>query len=134
MTSQKQRGRTSHFIKLMKGKLCELVKCLSTDALGLLYKIIPYFHYETFRLTDTPNESDLTKVKHLSHAKLAKLLGKKEVTIEKYMNELSAKGVILSTKSKNSINYYVHPDVLWSSKNPNTDSADSLRNMFNAHS
>lgn len=133
---KRKRGRGNKiapFIKLMKTKLGEIVKHLSPEALGILYKIIPYFHYTTFAISSTPNEPDDEKIKNLSCAGLARLLDLDRATVAKYIDELSANGIILSTKSKKSIIYYVHPDVLWSCANPNTDSADALRRMFTAH-
>lgn len=138
-TRSKQKGKKALFVKLMKDELDKNVQRLSNDALGLLYKIIPFFHYKNFMLTTTPNEIDLDKVKGLSLAGLAKLLNHDEDTIDKHMNELNDNGIVIYTKSKKSHVCYVNPDVLWSDTEPNTDEADKLRadflrEMFNAHS
>ncbi|MFJ7664149.1 hypothetical protein ACIQXW_17480 [Lysinibacillus sp. NPDC097162] len=137
-TRGKQKGKKAHFVKLMKDELDKNIRRLSNEALGLLYKIIPFFHYKNFMLTTTPNETDLDKVKALSLAGLAKLLNHDEDTIDKYMNELNDNGVVLYTKTKKSHVCYVHPDVLWSDTESNTDKADELRadflrEMFKAH-
>ncbi|MFP5111598.1 hypothetical protein ACSU64_04340 [Bacillaceae bacterium C204] len=42
---------------------------------GLLYAILPYFHYKTFLLCTNPNEEDDKALDPMSESELAELLG-----------------------------------------------------------
>lgn len=119
-----------HFTKLFKHKTKELIKDLSLHDSGILYKMLPYFHYQSFYLSDNPNEDlreDVTKswdenvknqtyklASHLSQSKWAILLGCGRTSLNKCFNILENLEIIMKQKvGNNKATFIIHPDVMY---------------------
>lgn len=120
------------FTKIYIGKLSDVCKDLEINEVGLLYKVLPYFHYSEFYLCSNPNEQQPEKLQHLDRNGLAEAVGHDVATVSHLVAKLSAKKVMLSTKSGNSVRYLVHPDLLGRQK-IESEWARSVRKLFEQH-
>lgn len=123
---------SEHFIKIYVGKLSEVCEGLELNEVGLLYKVLPYFHYSEFYLCSNPNEPQPEKLQHLDRNGLAQAIGHDAATISQLISKLSAKKIILSTKSGHSVRYLVHPD-LFGRQRIESEWARSVRKLFEQH-
>lgn len=120
------------FTKLYQVKLSDIAANLPLNDLGILYKVMPYFHYSEFYLVDNPNEEDVTQLRHLNREELAEAIGHEPETVSRLLSKLRGKRAILTTKSGNSIRYLCHPDLLYRLKQE-TEWSRSVRKMFEQH-
>lgn len=120
------------FTKIYVGKLSEVCEDLEINEVGLLYKVLPYFHYSEFYLCSNPNEQQPEKLQHLDRQGLAEAVGHDVSTVSHLIAKLSAKKVMLSTKSGNSVRYLVHPDLLGRQR-IESEWARSVRKLFEQH-
>ena len=120
------------FTKLYQVKLSEVANGLALADLGILYKVLPYFHYSEFYLVSNPNEEDVTQLQHLNREELAEAIGHEPETVSRLLSKLRGKRAILTTKSGNSIRYLCHPDLLYRLKQE-TEWSRSVRKMFEQH-
>lgn len=123
----------ARFTKLYQYYANEITQELGLNEVGLLYKILPYFHYRTFYLCANPDEGDETLIDHLTREKLAESIGHEPDTVTRLVNRLQANGVIMSTKSMNSVNYIVHPDVMYRQDSVDVEYTEAVRKMFAQH-
>lgn len=121
------------FTKLYQYHTNEITRDLDLNEIGLLYKILPYFHYRTFYLCANPDEPDEFAIEHLTREQLAELIGHEPETVSRLVAKLSGKGVILSTKALNSVNYIVHPDVMYRQESEEPEYTEVVRKMFAQH-
>lgn len=121
------------FTKLYQYHTNELTKDLDLNEIGLLYKILPYFHYKTFYLCANPDEQDDLALDHLTRDRLSELIGHEPETVTRLVSRLQSKGVLMSTSSRNSVNYIVHPDVMYRQESEDTEYASAVRKMFAQH-
>lgn len=124
-----QDRKNAKFVKLYKSKAKELLEGLSLVESGLVYKMIPFFHYETFILCANPNEPSPQLYEELSQTDLAELIRYDVEELRKLINRLRTKGVILQTESSYIKSHYVHPDLFYR-MDRETDHARQLRAMF----
>lgn len=101
------------FTKLYQVRTKELISDLSLNQAGLLYKILPYFHFQTYYLCDNPDEPDPDVICHLSREKLAENIGHDVATVTNYMKALQDKGIIMQCRSMKTETYLVNPDVMF---------------------
>lgn len=120
------------FIKVYTSKLSEVCEDLEINEVGLLYKVLPYFHFSEFYLCSNPNELEPENIHHLDRQALADAVGHDVATISSLVTKLSAKKVMLSTKSGNSVRYLVHPELLGRQR-IETEWARSVRKLFDQH-
>jgi len=119
-----------HFTKLFKHKTKDVIKDLSLHDAGILYKMLPYFHFQSFYLSDKPNEDlredpslswdDNVKKKtyktasHLNQQKWATLLGCSRTSLNKCFAILSDLEILMRQKvGSNKTTYMIHPDVMY---------------------
>lgn len=121
------------FTKLYQYHTNEITRDLDLNEIGLLYKILPYFHYKTFYLCANPDEENEDATEHLTRERLAELIGHEPETVSRLVSRLQSKGVILSTKALNSVNYIVHPDVMYRQETEDVKYADFVRKLFAQH-
>ncbi|RHW38220.1 hypothetical protein D1B33_04855 [Lysinibacillus yapensis] len=110
-----QDSKKKSWAKLYKVRIEQLHEKLlaegkSTIELGLLYKILPYVHYETNYICRYPDYENAEEIEALNGKELADLLGHDEATICSYMNHLYDYGVVLPIGSGKDVIYKVHPD------------------------
>jgi predicted transcriptional regulator len=124
------------FTKLYQYHMNELTKDLNLNEIGLLYKILPYFHYQKFYLCDNPDE-DVEEgdgeLEMLTREELADRIGHDVDTVTALVGRLQAKGVLLSTKSMNTVNYIVHPDVMYRQDTEDLEYMRVVRDLFAQH-
>lgn len=120
------------FTKLYRVKTRDIVADLDLHEVGLLYKILPFFHFTEYYLCDNPDEEDPQVIKHLTREELAERVNLDVDTVTDSVNKLQRKGAILSTKSGRTVRYLVHPDVMFRQKYE-TDWTRSVRKMFEQH-
>lgn len=121
------------FTKLYQYHANEITRDLDLNELGLLYKILPYFHYQTYYLCANPDEPEETAIEHLTRERLADLIGHEPETVSRLVSRLQSKGVILSTKAVNSVNYIVHPDVMYRQETEDVEYTAFVRKLFAQH-
>ncbi|PFO05802.1 hypothetical protein COJ85_08970 [Bacillus sp. AFS076308] len=86
---------------------------LTIQLAGLLYAILPYFHYKTFLLCTNPNEDDDKALDPMSESELSGLLGIDRSTVYRLMRELSRRGVVAKISSFGVSIYRVNPDLMY---------------------
>ncbi|AIQ13641.1 helix-turn-helix domain-containing protein [Paenibacillus durus] len=121
------------FTKLYQYHANEITRDLGLNEIGLLYKILPYFHYTTYYLCANPDEENENNIEHLTRERLAELIGHEPETVSRLVASLQAKGVILSTRSVSSVNYIVHPDVMYRKETEDVEYTDFVRRLFKQH-
>lgn len=127
-------SKKHHFTKLWKNKLREVVGELKLEELGFLYKILPYFHYDSCILAHNPNEPDEMNIRHMNRKALAAAINYDLDNLTALVKRLKYKGLIMTTTSRGNIRYYVHPDLMYRQDNDgNNNKFNSIRSMFEAH-
>lgn len=121
--------RSLKFTKLFKLETRNKTQEITLHEAGLLYKILPWFHYQSYYLCANPYESEPTKILHLNHMELSKRIGEDERTVNKHMKNLMEKGFIMQLRSSGAVNYIVHPDVMFRQENE-TPYTDVIRKQF----
>ncbi|MBY3620367.1 hypothetical protein HGO21_12495 [Acinetobacter sp. CUI P1] len=125
------------FTKLYHQQTRKLADSMTTHEYGILYKILPFFHYDNYYLCANPDEQDENLVHFLNQAELADLIGEDIKTVRTYMQKLEKKGLVMSQRGHGVVNYIVHPDVMFrrESENKYTDVVryqfDQLRKHHN---
>lgn len=84
---------------------------LSIQEAGLLYKMLPYFHYDNYFLCANPDASD--DVEHLNQSQLAELIGESHDTVERGIRALMAHGFLMKISGYNTSRILVNPDVMF---------------------
>jgi predicted transcriptional regulator len=103
---------------------------LSIQEAGLLYKIIPYFHYQTYFLCANPDANEKTEdLEHLNQAQLADLIHESRETVKRGVNSLMAQGFVMKISSYNTSRILVNPDVMFRSEYE-TAHTDVVRKQF----
>lgn len=101
------------FTKLYQNKAKDLLDEINLNQAGVLYKILPYFHYTKCLLCLNPDEKTEENIHFLYQEELAELINIDVDTLAKHMKSLQHKFVIAETRSGKVINYYVNPDVMF---------------------
>jgi transcription initiation factor IIE alpha subunit len=101
------------FTKLYQVKTNEITAKLDLSETGLLYKILPYFHYQTYYLCANPDEQDAQVIRHLNRDRLAEAIGHEPETVSRMMRRLRDAGVIMQQRASRSETYLVHPDLMF---------------------
>ncbi len=87
---------------------------LSIQEAGLLYKMLPYFHYQSYYLCANPDaDENEEELDHLNQAQLAALIGESVDTVRRGINVLMMRGFVLKMSSFNSTLIRVNPDVMF---------------------
>ncbi|MGG0793165.1 hypothetical protein ABE137_03935 [Brevibacillus laterosporus] len=120
------------FTKLYQVKAREIAEELTLSEIGLLYKILPFFHYQTYYLCDNPDEENPEVIRHLNREQLAEKIGHDPQTVSELVGKLRSKGVLMTTGSRNTTHYLVHPDVMFR-KEYEDEYTRVVRRMFEEH-
>lgn len=123
-----------YFTKLLTKKLKEIAGDLKLEELGLLYKVLPYFHYETCALAHNPNEQEEEKIKYMNRKELATAIDYTKDNVTILVKKLIKKGLVMSIHSSGTVLYYIHPDLMYRQTNDgNTEKFNALRALFEAN-
>lgn len=123
---------SERFTKLYQVRTREITDDLALHEAGILYKILPYFHFSEYYLVDNPNEPDVDKLRYIGRNELADRIGMRRQDLTKAVNKLRDKGALMSTNSNQQTRYIVHPDVMFR-QSVETDWTDAVRKMFDKH-
>jgi predicted transcriptional regulator len=103
---------------------------LSIQEAGLLYKIIPYFHYQTYFLCANPDANQKTEeLVHLNQAQLADKINESRETVKRGINSLMTQGFVMKISSFNTSRILVNPDVMFRAEYE-TAHTDVVRKQF----
>jgi hypothetical protein len=100
------------FTKVYTVRAKEITDMLRLNEIGLLYKIIPFFHYSEYYLCVNPNV-DKTFIEYIGRETLAQAIGHDVATVSKIMSRLQSVGAILVTGTRKEVRYLVHPDLMF---------------------
>lgn len=123
---------SERFTKLYQVRTREITDELALHEAGILYKIIPYFHFDRYYLCANPNEPDREKLRYINRKELAEIAGLNEDDVTRTVSKLRRLGALMSTKSGNTVRYLVHPDVMFRQA-IETEWTKAVREMFDAH-
>lgn len=123
---------SERFTKLYQVRTREITDELALHEAGILYKILPYFHYTEYYLVDNPDEKDVSKLRYIGRNELAKRIGMREYDLTQAVRKLRSKGALMSTMSGKTTRYIVHPDVMFR-QSVETEWTQAVRKMFAAH-
>lgn len=120
------------FTKLYQAKLNEIVSDMELNDVGILYKVLPYFHYSEYYLCANPNEHKPSVISHLDREQLAELIGHEPETVSRCISKLQGKKALMATRSGKTTRYLVHPDLMFRQQ-IETDWTRSVRKLFDQH-
>lgn len=99
---------------------------LTIQEAGMLYKLLPYFHYETYWLCANPSDKE---VQRLNHQQLAELIGESPRVVNEHMRKLDKLGFLMKLQSHGAVNYLVNPDIMF--RQPyETEYTEFVRRLF----
>lgn len=120
------------FTKLYQAKLSDIVSDMELNDVGILYKVLPYFHYSEYYLCANPNEHEPSVIRHLDREQLAEVIGHEPETVSRCIAKLQTKKALMATRSGKTTRYLVHPDLMFRQQ-IETDWTRSVRKMFAEH-
>lgn len=123
---------SERFTKLYQKKTQEITDKLPLHEAGILYKIMPYFHFSEYYLVRNPNEQDTDKLEYLSREELAELIGMDKNALTGSVAKLKNLGALMATDSGRKVRYIVHPDVMFR-QSIETEWTDAVRRLFEHH-
>lgn len=123
---------SENFTKVYQAKTREITDKLELHEAGILYKIIPYFHYERYYLCANPDEPDREKIRYINRKELAAIVGLNPDDVTRVVAKLRRLGALMSTKSGVTTRYLVHPDFMFRQAKE-TEWTKAVRQMFEAH-
>jgi len=86
---------------------------LTLEQIGLLYKIIPYFHWSKFYLVENPDEQDPDKLQPFDLKKLAEKIGISYAAMKRHMSGLMKAGIVMKSSAYGRNIYTVNPQILY---------------------
>jgi hypothetical protein len=119
-----------YYTKLYQTKTRTDIANISVQAAGVLYKALPFFHYDVYYLCANPNERNHDRIKHLTQAHFAEIAGIEPMLAHRSMNELSRHGFVMIIKAYGGTNILVNPDVMFRKKDTYDEFTDSVRCQF----
>lgn len=121
------------FTKVYTVRAKEIVEKLRLNEIGLLYKIIPFFHYSEYYLCVNSN-TDKQFIEYMGRETLAKAIGHDVATVSKIMGRLQSVGAILVTGTRKEVRYLVHPDLMFrQTEGYETEWTKAVRKLFDDH-
>jgi len=119
------------FTKLYRSAKDKIDK-LSLSEAGLMYKLLPFFHYKKYILSDAPDEQLEPERYFFTQKGLAAAIGESESTIKRNMKALIRHGIIMKTQAYNSVHYIVNPDIMFR-LDIEDEYTEQVRKMFKDH-
>ncbi|MDQ0418676.1 DNA-binding MarR family transcriptional regulator [Croceifilum oryzae] len=117
------------FTKVYQLAARKMLRNLTLKQAGILYKLLPHFHYETYYLSHNPNEADLNEIKHMNQRELAQAIHEDVRTLRTHMKDLQSKGFVMIQKSSNTDAFIVNPDIMFR-KDVEDEYTDVVRKQF----
>ncbi|MCG7346374.1 hypothetical protein MHZ92_19910 [Sporosarcina sp. ACRSL] len=124
---------TEVFTKMYTVRTREIIADLKLSEIGLLYKIIPFFHYSEYYLCVNSN-ADPKNIEYMLREGLAEAIGHAPATVTRLVSRLQSAGAILVTGTRNEARYLVHPDLMFrQAEGTETKWTWAVRKMFDDH-
>lgn len=121
------------FTKMYTVRTRDLIADLKLNEIGLLYKIIPFFHYSEYYLC-VDADCEASGIEYMGREGLAKAIGHAPDTVGRLMRKLQSAGAILITGTKNEVRYLVHPDLMFrQAEGTETEWTIAVRKLFEDH-
>lgn len=120
----------SKFTKLFQVQTRTDITNISIQAAGVLYKMLPFFNYAHYYLSENPDEIDASKIRHMSHRYFAELINVSRNTVNEAMRELRRYGFIMSVDAYGGQLYRINPDIMFRKKNRYDEYTQSVREDF----
>lgn len=121
------------FTKVYTVRAKEITDKLRLNEIGMLYKMIPFFHYSEYYLCVNPN-ADKTLIDYIGRETLASAIGHDVATVSKIMSRLQSVGAILVTGTRKEVRYLVHPDLMFrQAEGYESDWTVAVRKLFDDH-
>jgi predicted transcriptional regulator len=121
------------FTKVYTVRAKEIVDNLKLNEIGMLYKIIPFFHYSEYYLCVEPNVNKAF-IEYIGRETLAERIGHDVGTVSKIMSRLQSVGAILVTGTRKEVRYLVHPDLMFRQvEGHETEWTKAVRKLFEDH-
>jgi hypothetical protein len=121
------------FTKVYTVRAKEITDKLRLNEIGMLYKIIPFFHYSEYYLCVNPN-ADKSLIDYIGRETLADAIGHDVGTLSKIMSRLQSVGAILVTGTRKEVRYLVHPDLMFrQAEGLETEWTNAVRKLFDDH-
>jgi predicted transcriptional regulator len=122
----------ANFTKLYQTRTRTDIANISIQSAGVLYKMMPFFNYAHYYLSENPSELDASKIRHLSHRSFAEMVNVSRNTINDAMRELRRNGFIMSVESYGGQLYRINPDVMFRKKDEYDEYTQKVREDFEA--
>lgn len=119
----------TRYTKLYQTKTKTDIKNISIQAAGVLYKMLPFFHYDKYYLCGNPNEKNPETIEHLTQTKFSELANVDVKLVNRSITELCKKGFVMISKSFGATVMMVNPDVMYRKKFED-EYTDTIRYQF----
>lgn len=121
------------FTKVYTVRAKEIIDDLKLNEIGMLYKIIPFFHYSEYYLCVEPNVNKAF-IEYIGRETLAERIGHDVGTVSKTMSKLQSAGAILVTGTRKEVRYLVHPDLMFrQAEGHENEWTNAVRKLFEDH-
>lgn len=111
--------KESYFTKVYQTKTRSDIKNISIQSAGVLYKMLPYFHYSRYYLVENPNDPDVDSLRHLTQNNFASKVNVHRTVVNRAVKELCTEGFVMISKTFGSDVIRVNPDVMFRQKGDN---------------
>lgn len=118
------------YTKIYQTKTRADIAHISIQAAGVLYKMIPFIHYERLYLCANPNERDFESIRHLSQARFAAEINVDDGTASRCMRELIRHGFVMRSEVFGSTVIMMNPDVMFRKKTDYDEYTEWVRYQF----
>ncbi|MGG4142978.1 hypothetical protein ABEW34_07580 [Paenibacillus algorifonticola] len=120
------------FTRIYQTKTRTDIAKVSIQAAGLLYKMIPYIHYEYMYLCCNPNVRHSDEIRHLSQTRFAEEVGVDDITALRCMRELITAGFVMRSEAFGAKIIRMNPDVMYRKRprDENDEYTEFVRNEF----
>lgn len=121
------------FTKIYTVRARNIIEGLKLNEIGMLYKIIPFFHYSEYYLCVDSN-APKAEIDYMGREGLADAIGHDIATVSKIMSKLQSAGAILVTGTRKEVRYLVHPDLMFRQKEGyESNWTNAVRKLFDDH-
>lgn len=121
------------YTKVLQVKTRTDIRDLSIEAAGVLYKMLPFFNYVHFYLTDNPNEPDASKLSYLSYRQFADMANVNKTTLSVALRELRRHGFVMLSDAYGNQMYRINPDIMTRRRDNYTPDVMAIREEFARH-
>lgn len=121
--------KKEYVTKVYTVKARSIMKGLELQELGLLYKIMPFFHFEHMVLCNNPEERNPSKLEYLSLEELAGRIGVDRTTLTRLVPALVKKKAIMKAMTGNMSHIIVNPN-LYFKMTSDSELSETIRLIF----